>query len=108
MRQTVVWCVEPSFEQGSFDIPPKPGSTIPGLQQRPIRCADQDASRSACQCSVQPGSSQGWLLKQTRPGKHASGSLSAFVVRFKGSDWRSASTQVRGAGAAVRAAAAAA
>jgi hypothetical protein len=107
MRQRVVWCVEPSFVLGNSDIPPMPGSIIPGPQHRPIRCEGQDVSRSACQCSVQPEPSLVWLLKQTRHGKHAPGSLSAFAVRFKSTDWRSASRQVRGAGAAVRAAAAA-
>ena len=43
MRQRMVWCVVPSFDSERYDIPPMPDSIIPGPQQRPIRCAGQDA-----------------------------------------------------------------
>ena len=69
MRQRMVWCVVPSFTSERYDIPPMPDSIIPGPQQRPIRCAGQDASRSACQRSVQPKPSQARPIEagQARP-----------------------------------------
>jgi hypothetical protein len=108
MRQRMVWCVVPSFQSQSYDIPPMPGSIIPGPQQRPIRCAGQDASRSACQRRVQPKPSQAWLLKQARPGRHPLESMSARAARNEGSDWGYASGQARWPAAAARAAVAAA
>ena len=107
MRQRMVWCVVPSFTSERYDIPPMPDSIIPGPQQRPIHCAGQDASRSACQRRVQPKPSQAWLLKQARPGQHPLESCSASVARIEGSGWGYASRQVRGPAAAARVAAAA-
>lgn len=107
MRQRMVWCVVPSFTSERYDIPPMPDSIIPGPQQRPIRCAGQDASRSACQRRVQPKPSQAWLLKQARPGQHPLESCSASAARIEGSGWGYASRQVRGPLAAARVAAAA-
>ena len=108
MRQRMVWCVVPSFDSERYDIPPMPDSIILGPQQRPIRCAGQDASRSACQRRVQPKPSQAWLLKQARPGRCPLESMSARAVRDEGSDWGYASRQARRSAAAARAAAAAA
>ena len=108
MRQRMVWCVVPLFKSERYDIPPMPDSIIPGPQQRPIRCAGQDASRSACQRRVQPKPSQAWLLKQARPGQHPLESSSALAAGTEGSDWGYASRQVRGSAAAARAAVAAA
>ena len=84
MRQRMVWCVVLSFTSERYDIPPMPDSIIPGPQQRPIRYAGQDASRSACQRRVQPKPSQAWLLKQARPGQHPLESCSASAARIEG------------------------
>ena len=67
------WCgvSYPLLIQQRYDIPPMPDSIIPGPQQRPIRCAGQEPSRSACQRSVQPKPSQAKPLKQARPGQYA-------------------------------------
>jgi len=107
MRQRMVWCVVPSFTSERYDIPPMPDSIIPGPQQPPIRCADQEPSRSACQRSVLRKPSQAWLLKQARPGQDALESWSASAVRIEGSGCGYASRQARGPLAAARAAAAA-
>ena len=107
MRQRMVWCVVPSFTSERYDIPPMPDSIIPDPQQRPIRCAGQDASRSACQRSVLPKPSQAWPLKQARPGRYLLDSSSASAARNEGSDWGYASRQARGPAAAARVAAAA-
>jgi len=107
MRQRMVWCVVSSFTLERYGIPPMPDSIIPGPQQRPIRCADQEPSRSACQRSVLPKPSQAWLLKQARPGQHSLESCAASAVRMEGAGWGYASRQVRGPLAAARVAAAA-
>jgi len=107
MRQRMVWCVVPSFEAERYDIPPMPDSIVPGPQQPPIRCADQEPSRSACQRSVQSKPSQAKPLKQARHGRHEPGSSAARAARIEGSGWAYASRQVAEPAAAARAAAAA-
>jgi hypothetical protein len=47
MRDRMVWYVVATFKPETHDLPPIPDSIIPGQQQRPIRCASQEASRSA-------------------------------------------------------------
>ena len=69
MRQRMVWCVVSFIDPKRYDIPPVPGSTIPGSQQRSSRCAGQEASRPACQRSVQPKLSQATPIKQARLGR---------------------------------------
>ena len=108
MRDSVAWCVVSSFKPERYDISPMPGSIIPGPQQRPISCSGRNASRSACQRSVQPKPSQAWLLKQARPGQHPLEFLSASAARIESSDWGYANRQAQGSAAAARAAAAAA
>ncbi len=107
MRQRMVWCVVPYFTSERYDIPPMPDSIIPGPQQPPIRCADQEPSHSACQRSVQPKPNQAKPLKQARPGRHEPASSSAGAARIEGSGWGYASRQARGPRAAATAAAAA-
>ena len=36
MRDTMAWYVVSPFAPGKYDIPPIPGSIIPGQQQRPV------------------------------------------------------------------------
>jgi hypothetical protein len=60
MRERPVWYVVPSFASSKCDIPPAPDSIIPDLAQQPIRCASQEASRSACQQTA----SQRFLARQ--------------------------------------------
>jgi hypothetical protein len=107
MRQVMGWRVKSSFHLGIYDAPPVSGSTLPGGQQRLIRCSDQEASRSACQRCNLPESSRGVLLKQVRPGKHALESLFASAMQVERPELRSAG-QAQGSVTAVRLAAAAA
>ncbi len=107
MRQRMVWCVESSFTSERYDIPPMPDSIVPGPQQPPIRCADQEPSRSACQRSAQPKPSQARPLKQARPDRYEPQSRAARAARIEGSGWRYASRQARGLAAAATTAAAA-
>ncbi len=77
MRDTMVWYVVSPFAPGKYDIPPIPGSTIPGQQQRPVGCAGQEASRSVCPPSVEPSPSQTWFVSQEFLGQGSRGSRSA-------------------------------
>ena len=69
MRERMVWlCVVPSCIQGNTTFRPLPGSIIPGQQQRPIRCAGQEASRPVCLPCVEPRSEP---KPEFRPGLSA-------------------------------------
>ncbi len=107
MRQRMVWCVVTSFTSERYDISPRPDSIVPGPQLPPIRCADQEPSRSACQRSVQPKPSQARPFKQARPERYEPKTRAAKAARIAGSGWGYARGQARGPAAAARVAAAA-
>jgi hypothetical protein len=44
MRESMVWYVVSQSKSVKYDIPPVPGSIIPGPQQRPVRFACQQSS----------------------------------------------------------------
>jgi hypothetical protein len=48
MRDSMVWYVVSPSKYVKHDIPPVPGSIIPGPQQRPIRFACQQSSLQHC------------------------------------------------------------